>query len=134
MNNQIPPEFWQGVEQFNQQQYYDCHDTLEALWIEAEEPDKKFYQGVLQISVGCYHLSNHNWRGAVILLGEGINRINYYQPHYHHIDVTQLIDYSQQLLIKLQQILPENIAEFFTEIKESKNPSMSLPKIVIIEE
>ncbi|NEQ23504.1 MAG: DUF309 domain-containing protein, partial [Microcoleus sp. SIO2G3] len=36
----VPPEeFWQGVEQFNQQEFYACHDTLEALWMEAFEPD-----------------------------------------------------------------------------------------------
>jgi hypothetical protein len=68
----LPPEFWQGVEQFNQRQFYACHDTLEAIWIEAGEPDKKFYQGVLQVAVGLYHLGNDNWRGAVILLGEGV--------------------------------------------------------------
>ena len=55
-----PQAFWQGVEEFNQQQFYACHDTLEAIWIEAPESDKRFYQGVLQVAVGCYHLSNNN--------------------------------------------------------------------------
>ncbi|MGK7902131.1 MAG: DUF309 domain-containing protein, partial [Hormoscilla sp.] len=31
----LPSAFWQGIEQFNQQEFYACHDTLEALWIEA---------------------------------------------------------------------------------------------------
>ena len=60
MNEGMPDEFWQGVEQFNAGQYYACHDTLEALWIEAAEPEKTFYQGILQIAVALYHLSNHN--------------------------------------------------------------------------
>jgi predicted metal-dependent hydrolase len=73
-------EFLQGVEQFNKREFYACHDTLEAIWIEAAESDKRFYQGILQVAVGCYHLTNHNWRGAVILLGEGVRRLNDYEP------------------------------------------------------
>ncbi len=99
-----PEEFWQGVEQFNQQEFYACHDTLEALWIEAFEPQKRFYQGVLQIAVACHHLMNLNWRGAVILLGEGIGRLSDYQPDYEGIDVTELVEQSFQLLKALQEI------------------------------
>ncbi len=103
--------FWQSVEEFNQQQFYACHDTLEALWMEATELDRNFYQGILQIAVGCYHLGNHNWRGAVILLGEGIRRLRDYQPSYEGINVTQLIEESHQLLQALQQIEPKRVAE-----------------------
>ena len=67
MQEEMPSEFWEGIEQFNHQEFYACHDTLEALWMEADEPEKKFYQGILQIAVALYHLGNLNWRGAVIL-------------------------------------------------------------------
>jgi predicted metal-dependent hydrolase len=116
MNSTVPPEeFWQGVEQFNRQDFYACHDTLEALWMEASEPDKRFYQGVLQTAVGCYHLGNLNWRGAVILLGEGIKRLRDYQPTYEGIDVTQLLEQSVELLQALQAIEPEQVGEFVKE-------------------
>ena len=62
----FPADFWQGVEQFNAGEYYACHDTLEAVWIEAPEADRKFYQGILQIAVALYHLGNQNLRGAVL--------------------------------------------------------------------
>ncbi len=106
-----PEEFWQALEQFNHQEFYACHDTLEALWMEATEPEKRFYQGILQIAVACYHLSNYNWRGAVILLGEGILRIRDYQPSYYGIDVTQLLTQSAELLKVLQQAGAEKIVE-----------------------
>ncbi len=98
----MPPEtFWLGIEQFNQRRFYDCHDTLEAIWIEAPELDKRFYQGILQIAVGCYHLSNLNQRGAMILLGEGVKRLSEYQPIYYDIDVAQLVSESYSLLAQL---------------------------------
>lgn len=124
-------EFWQGVEQFNQQQFYACHDTLEAVWLEAFEPDKNFYQGILQIAVACYHLQNHNWRGAVILLGEGIKRLSNYQPIYEEIEVTYLIEQSSQLLEQLQQIEPEQIKEFTEQLNQT-NTDVRLPVIIKI--
>lgn len=109
MEEDLPEAFWQGVEQFNQRQFYACHDTLEALWIEAVEPDKKFYQGILQIAVGIYHLGNHNWRGAVILMGEGINRLRSYPPVYGGIDIEQFLTQTVQLLKWLQETGPEQV-------------------------
>ena len=110
MSETMPQEFWQGVEQFNSGQFYACHDTLEALWIEASEPEKTFYQGILQIAVALYHLGNRNWRGAVILLGEGSNRLQRYPSVYGGIDVDELLNESAELLKTLQQIGPEKIA------------------------
>lgn len=100
--DRLPPEFWQGVEQFNQQAFYECHDTLEALWMEAIEPEKRFYQGILQIAVACYHLENQNHRGAVMLLGEGTRRLLDYTPSDYGIDVGKLVEQSTLLLEALQ--------------------------------
>jgi hypothetical protein len=132
MTEEIPSEFWQGIEEFNQHEFYACHDTLEALWMEASEPEKRFYQGVLQIAVGCYHLGNLNWRGAVILLGEGMRRLEAYEPAYSGIDVTELREQSAELLTALQQAGAENVVDFVEQMQQDENASQ-LPKIVRIE-
>ncbi len=130
--------FFQGIEQFNQQQFYECHDTFEAIWIEAVELDKRFYQGILQIAVACHHLRELNWRGAVILLGEGIRRLHDYQPDYQDIDVTQLLIESDSLLQTLQQLPPENLADFVGQLFSLKkltakdNINCKLPTISIV--
>ncbi|HAC65469.1 MAG TPA: DUF309 domain-containing protein [Cyanothece sp. UBA12306] len=125
--------FWQAIEQFNHQQFYDCHDTLEALWMEAIEPDKQFYQGILQIAVGCYHLGNHNWHGAVMLLGEGIRRLSDYQPDYQEIDVDHLIEKSQQLLRHLQGTEPQQVNKVVEQMKTtSDNSACCFPQIIKI--
>jgi len=122
------PSFWQGIAQFNQQQFYACHDTFEELWMQAEVFDRNFYQGLLQIAVGCYHLSNSNWRGAVILLGEGIGRLEDYEPIYSEINVTELIEQSSNLLDSLQAIGQDNIEAWVENLGET-----SLPKIVSVQ-
>ena len=142
MSEAIPTEFWQGVEQFNQKQFYACHDTLEALWMEATDPDKTFYQGILQIAVALYHLSNHNSRGAMILLGEGISRLAKYQPSYFRVDVEKFLSQTSQLLTQLQQTKPENIEHLIAQIESSASHTepkgegdrtLNLPKIVTID-
>ena len=100
--NVVGAEFWYGVEQFNQGQFYACHDTLEALWMEATEPQKTFYQAILQIAVALYHLGNANVRGACILLGEGTNKLGRYPQSYAGIDVDELLNDRVALLTQLQ--------------------------------
>lgn len=108
----IPTEFWQAVQEFNSQNFYACHDTLEAMWMVAMEPQKTFYQGVLQIAVALYHLQNANWQGAVMLLGEGINRLRRYQPDYFGVSVTAFIAHCSHLLKTLQTAGPEQVKDF----------------------
>lgn len=136
MSEQIPPEFWQAVEQFNRQDFYACHDTLESLWMEAVETEKKFYQGILQIAVSLYHLSNHNWQGAAILLGEGLSRLKPYQPNYFEINVEQLLQESGEILHKLQEFGAENVVKLAEQLFGDKNDNqlpdksnLYLPKI-----
>ncbi|WP_313655861.1 DUF309 domain-containing protein [Planktothrix agardhii] len=130
MQEEIPKAFWQGVEEFNQQQFYACHDTLEALWMEAPQLEKKFYQGVLQIAVGLYHLSQKNWKGSVILMGEGLAKLDYYYPDYSGIDVEQLMDETSQLLKALQIAGSEKVEEFLPLIEpQGIVRGLKLPKI-----
>jgi uncharacterized protein len=116
----MSPEFSQGIEEFNQQQFYACHDTLEAIWVDAPEMDKRFYQGILQVAVGCYHLSNDNLRGAIILLGEAVRRLYDYQPDYEGINVEQLLDQSNNLLQALQQLDPAQTNIFFQQLLDKR--------------
>ena len=114
------PEFERGIAEFNQQQSYACHDTLEAIWVDAPEADKRFYQGILQVAVGCYHLSNDNLRGAIILLGEAVRRLCDYQPDYEEINVEQLLEQAMALLKALQQLQPEQTSDFWQQLLQKQ--------------
>lgn len=122
-----------GIDEFNRQEFYACHDTIEEIWMDSIEPDKKFYQGILQISVGCYHLSNGNWKGAVILLGEGLRKLVEYEPDYSNVDVTKLTNNSYELLTTLQQINPDDVEEFYTKlINHQLENNLTFPHIETI--
>lgn len=128
MSETMPSEYWQGVEQFNSGQFYACHDTLEALWIEATEPEKTFYQGILQIAVALYHMGNLNWRGAAILLGEGSNRLRRYPSSFGGIDVDELLSQSA-VLLKAIQAIAANPSD-----NDHLKENLPIPTIVLIDE
>lgn len=104
------PLFIQGISEFQAGDYYGCHDSLEALWMDAIEPEKTFVQGILQVSVGCYHLTNGNAKGSMILLGEGVKRLKEYQPDFESIDVKTLVESSAQFLATVQTLEADAIS------------------------
>jgi predicted metal-dependent hydrolase len=101
------PAFWQGIDEFNRREFHACHDTFEVLWMDSTGPEKNFYQGLLQIAVGCYHLENGNGRGATILLGEALRRLHPYPDDHGGIDLARLRAESHELLTFLQHLAPE---------------------------
>ncbi|WJI26523.1 DUF309 domain-containing protein [Thermosynechococcus sp. B3] len=98
----MPPELALAIGQFNRGEFYACHDTLEALWLEASEPERTFYQGLLQIAVACYHLSRGNQRGAILLLGEGRRRLEQCDPDFCGLDLTAFLTAVAALQAQLQ--------------------------------
>lgn len=98
-----------GIEEFNRGAFYACHDTLEAIWMEADTDEKPFYQGILQVAVGFYHLSNLNWRGGAILLGEGLSRLRKFEPTHREIAVDALVDATADWLDIVQTAGPEGL-------------------------
>ncbi|BBC23048.1 DUF309 domain-containing protein [Pseudanabaena sp. ABRG5-3] len=123
------PLFAEAIAQFNHGDYYTCHDTLEAIWNDAWQSDRAFYQGILQIAVGLYHLRNQNWHGATILLGEGTSRLPAYLPEYQSIDVETLLTESLQILRTVQLSGKEGIVDVLKQLDQGDLPIPQLYKI-----
>lgn len=130
----MPEAFWEGIDQFNQREFYECHDTLEAIWMNAVSAEKNFFQGILQIAVGLHHLRNENWRGAVILMGEGVNRLHQYPADYGEIDVDALMTQTSALLKHLQVAGAEQVGAIAQQLNDptaaaDTSSSLSYPVI-----
>jgi predicted metal-dependent hydrolase len=121
--------FEEAIAQFNSGDYYACHDTLEAIWNDAWQSDRAFYQGILQIAVGLYHLKNQNWHGAAILLGEGTSRLPAYLPDYQSIDVETLLEDSLLILRTVQLSGKEGMVNL---LKNLENGDLKIPKIYML--
>ncbi|MBM5788233.1 MAG: DUF309 domain-containing protein [Cyanobacteria bacterium M_DeepCast_200m_mx_001] len=97
------PRFGQAVDLFNAGEWYACHDGFEELWHECQGPSRRALQGILQIAVSQLHLQRGNLRGATVLLGEGLGRLQAYGPVQLGLDLDHLRQGAQALLRALQQ-------------------------------
>jgi predicted metal-dependent hydrolase len=79
-----------GVAQFNDRLFYECHDTLEELWAGLRGGARDLVQGLIQISVGFYHLGNGNRTGAVRLFDRGLERLSGYPGRCAGLDLGAL--------------------------------------------
>jgi predicted metal-dependent hydrolase len=80
----------EGMDQFNRGLFFECHDTLEDVWTGIRGPSRDFFQGLIQVAVGFYHLGNDNRGGAATLLRRGLSRLAKYPDTYGGIDLVRL--------------------------------------------
>jgi len=71
-----------GVREFNDGYYFECHDTLEDLWSGLRGDARDFFQGLIQVAVGYYHLGNDNPSGARSMFERALQRFEKYPARY----------------------------------------------------
>ncbi len=94
----LPPQIRKGIEQFNQQEFFECHETLEHFWRTQIGPERELTQGIIQIAVGYHHLLRGNYTGAAKLFQRGLRRIASFRPRYFNIDLEDLTKNVEQSL------------------------------------
>jgi predicted metal-dependent hydrolase len=107
-----PPELLRGIDEFNRQEFFEQHETLEAIWIREADPVRYLYQGILQVGVGFYHWRRGNWRGAYAKLGHGLAKLEPYRPACMSIDVERLVRETRALRAELQRRGPDDLPPF----------------------
>ncbi|HEU5368218.1 MAG TPA: DUF309 domain-containing protein [Ktedonobacterales bacterium] len=105
------PALLRGIEQFNHREYFECHETLEGIWIKEQRPIRTLYKGILQVGVGCYHLLRNNYRGAIIKLDSGARYLEPFAPRCLGVDVARLIADARTLHSALTRLGPEHFRE-----------------------
>jgi predicted metal-dependent hydrolase len=92
-----------GVALFNGLRYWHAHEAWETLWRAADEEDRDFYQGLIQVAAGLLHLERRNARGARNKLAEGLAKLKRYEPSYHDLVINELIARCSLILEDLEQ-------------------------------
>jgi predicted metal-dependent hydrolase len=102
MSYENDPRFLKSIEEFNQQLFFECHETLEELWLEERGEDRRFFQGIIQIAAGYYKLQQQVPIGAVKLWRTGVEKLMPYQPVYLGVNVEALMRSVELNLAKLE--------------------------------
>lgn len=77
----------EGLRLFNEGEYFLAHETLEEHWIEADEAERDFYQGLIHLAVGFHHHERGNRRGAASQFRKALRRLERYPDRHDRVDV-----------------------------------------------
>ena len=62
-----PDRYKKGVWLFNNRHFFECHEILEAQWMESIGTEKTFYQMIIHAAVAFVHWENGNRKGVLSL-------------------------------------------------------------------
>ena len=88
------------------------HEVLEAQWKQEAGDPKVFLQGLIQVAVALYHLENQNWRGALVLLKEGLEKLLPYRPRFLGVELETFTAKLEACYQELRRLEPERINDF----------------------
>lgn len=123
-------QFRRGIEQFNSGHYFECHDTLEELWHGTRGHDRRFLQGLIQVSVGFYHFFNHNYKGAASQLTRGLGKLDGYRPAHRG---TELELFTQEV-VRWLAMAERAVQGDPPEIEDSRIPRLQWMQLRHLEE
>ena len=86
---------------FNDASFFEAHDFFEEKWIEAGPKERKFLQGLVQVSVGSFHLVSGNYKGAHSQYIKAYNKFRKYISPYENIDLLSLTEQLKELISEL---------------------------------
>jgi predicted metal-dependent hydrolase len=106
-----PAALCRGVADFNQGEYWECHEILEALWNAEPRSVRDLYQGVLQIGVAFHHMRNGNYPGTVKMLRRGLPRLGDLPETCQGLHVAELYRAARAIHDRVAELGPEHIDE-----------------------
>jgi len=79
------------------------------VWLRAQEPEKMFLQGLIQVTAAFHHLQRNNPQGTTLLLRAALGRLERYPARFGNISVTVLCDDIRAWLQALEADAPASL-------------------------
>ena len=74
-SNHMNNLFLLGVDAYNSKSFYDAHEYWEDLWSDYKISDADFVQGMIQLTVAYFHITNSNKKGAISLFNKSLIKL-----------------------------------------------------------
>jgi predicted metal-dependent hydrolase len=83
-----------GIHLFNSQKFFEAHEALEAVWLQARGQEKVFLHGLIQVAAAFHHFTRGNLTGFRSLLEKGLTKLE--KRGNSHSDI-EIEDFLEQL-------------------------------------
>ena len=84
-------QFLKGIELFNREEFYDCHDTIEEIWLQESSDEQPFLQGLIQSAVAFHHYQHGKLGAARSMLILAIEKLEGYPQAYHQVRLVEFL-------------------------------------------
>src|SRR5437899_872039 len=71
-------ELREGLRCFHSGAFFEAHEHWESVWLVAQEPEKTFLQGLIQVAASFHHFQRGNLAGTASLLRSALRRLDVY--------------------------------------------------------
>ena len=103
--------FVDGIKLFNDKKFYEAHESWEELWTEFNLDDALLIQGLIQLSVAYFHITNINLKGSKNLFNKSLPKLEKFKiKNNRNINIQEIIDTAEIALQKVISI--KNINDF----------------------
>ncbi len=85
-----PPALIEAIHAFNAGEYFECHEILEGAWLREPGYIRVLWQGIIQVSVACYHITRGNGEGARKIWTAALLNLAPFPDTCHGVDVAKL--------------------------------------------
>ncbi|MFN2555748.1 MAG: DUF309 domain-containing protein [Nitriliruptorales bacterium] len=93
-----------AIELWNEERFFEAHEVLENVWQAAPEEDRRFWQGVIQVAVGCVHHQRGNIHGTIVLLRKAADKLADYPDIHNEVDVEQLRVFAEGVAAAVEEV------------------------------
>ena len=102
--------YQEGLNYFKSGDYFEAHESWEDLWSDFYLEDRKFIQGLIQLSVSFVHLENGNMNGAKSLLNKSKEKFQLFSGVHRGVNLKSLLNQIKVVSFEYDKI--ENPADF----------------------
>lgn len=89
--------FQEGLKHYRVGDYFEAHESWEELWSDYYLMDRKFIQGLIQLSVSFVHLENGNIKGAKSLLNKSTEKFLEFNGVHRGVAINNLLTQINQV-------------------------------------
>jgi len=119
-----PAGLLRAIEEFNREDWFTCHETLEVLWKAEVGETREFYQGLIKVAGALHHWRNGNFVGALRLLEGGSLLLQRVSPWCQGVSLVPFVAAVDALRKALAELGPERM---------QKLPKARLPSLAVVE-
>jgi len=101
-----------GLQLYNQGEYFEAHEVLEAAWRQDQTPGRELYQGILQVGIAYLQIERGNYLGALKMFLRARRWLDPLPDQCRGVQVEQLRQDAQRAQAALKALGREHLAEF----------------------